>query len=264
MVGQQAYSSTCSSSPSIPSKRVLRLSHKAVFSQKEVGRPTSLYKGFLPNILVSFPSAGAYFSGFALGKKLYASVSEQSGERATFAPALFGGIAAEICSSVVRVPFEQMKQRLQAGQHTRLFGLFSKVLRQRGWCGVYTGLLPQILRDIPFSAIQMPMYDWLKAAYGKGDSSWLGLGVCGSAAGGVAAFLTTPLDVIKTLVMTGDFNEKKTWTTVARNIWKREGVLGFFRGVQHRFLYLSLTSFFFFLCYESVTQWIDNTLKVCQ
>ena len=58
--------------------------------------------------------------------------------------------------------------------------------------------------QIPFTSIQFPLYEYLKAQVAKQQGSRASspqAAVCGMIAGGTAAALTTPLDVVKTRVM---------------------------------------------------------------
>lgn len=58
--------------------------------------------------------------------------------------------------------------------------------------------------QIPFTSIQFPFYEFLKAQVAKRQGSRASsaqAAVCGMIAGGTAAALTTPLDVVKTRVM---------------------------------------------------------------
>ena len=80
--------------------------------------------------------------------------------------------------------------------------------------GFYAGFGPFVLRDIPFSAIQFPLYEVLKMTSIKMLASRSGINeatyelpgfvnsINGSIAGATSGFLTTPLDVLKTRRMT--------------------------------------------------------------
>ena len=59
----------------------------------------------------------------------------------------------------------------------------------------------QLLMNIPFTALYFAIYETAKRAlirYARGEETLLIQGVAGGAAGGVAAAMTTPLDVVKT------------------------------------------------------------------
>lgn len=114
--------------------------------------------------------------------------------------------------------------------------------------GFYAGFGPFVLRDIPFSAIQFPLYEVLKMTSikflahrsGVNESTFELPGVVnsinGSIAGATSGFLTTPLDVLKTRRMTfqGDDPQKKrksiTILEEIRMIVSEEGISGLFRG----------------------------------
>lgn len=80
--------------------------------------------------------------------------------------------------------------------------------------GFYAGFGSFVLRDIPFSAIQFPLYEYLKmrtiyfyASRNKNDADRVQIpaycnSINGSIAGSTAGLLTTPFDVIKTRKMT--------------------------------------------------------------
>lgn len=74
-----------------------------------------------------------------------------------------------------------------------------------GISGFYRGFGITIMREIPFTSIQFPLYEFLKLRTSKWTGEkplpWHHASMCGSIAGGVAAALTTPLDVLKTRVM---------------------------------------------------------------
>eukprot|EP01043_Picozoa_sp_COSAG02_P033560 COSAG02_NODE_2296_length_9197_cov_11.568587_5_plen_157_part_00 len=72
---------------------------------------------------------------------------------------------------------------------------------------VLTGAdLTTVMREIPFSAIQFPLYEGAKRKWGEWQGrpvNTLQASLCGSVCGGFAAAVTTPLDVTKTRLMLG-------------------------------------------------------------
>ncbi|XP_072641567.1 mitochondrial S-adenosylmethionine carrier protein isoform X4 [Canis lupus baileyi] len=70
--------------------------------------------------------------------------------------------------------------------------------------GLYRGYKSTVLREIPFSLVQFPMWESLKALWSWRQDHvvdcWQSA-VCGAFAGGFAAAVTTPLDVAKTRIM---------------------------------------------------------------
>ena len=80
--------------------------------------------------------------------------------------------------------------------------------------GFYAGFGSFVLRDIPFSAIQFPLYEVLKMAEIKFVAQRQGVSenqveiptilnsINGSIAGATSGLLTTPLDLVKTRRMT--------------------------------------------------------------
>ena len=60
------------------------------------------------------------------------------------------------------------------------------------------------MREIPFSSIQFPIYEMMKNnCIQKHDKlTWTDNIINGGTAGGIAAFFTTPCDVVKSKLMT--------------------------------------------------------------
>ncbi|KAG2109208.1 mitochondrial carrier domain-containing protein [Suillus cothurnatus] len=115
---------------------------------------------------------------------------------------------AEVAACLIRVPTEVIKTRMQTsmyGASTSSFKAATLVLQHDGVRGFYRGFLTTIMREIPFTSLQFPLYEFLKYRLSKHlDRKPLyahEAAVCGSIAGGTAAALTTPLDVLKTRVM---------------------------------------------------------------
>jgi len=127
-----------------------------------------------------------------------------------------------------------------------------------GLAGFYRGFLSTVVREIPFTAIQFPLYELLKAQLSeKLNRKPLyahEAAACGSLAGGFAAALTTPLDVLKTRVMLDlrDSNDQKKISLAARfkQIYRQEGTKALFAGIVPRTLWISAGGAVFLGVYE--------------
>lgn len=87
--------------------------------------------------------------------------------------------------------------------------------------------------------------------------------VCGSIAGGVAASITTPLDVVKTRLMLGKDAQgvpyQGTLNTFSR-VYQEGGVARLFSGVGPRTMWISIGGFVFFGMYEKATETFSKVL----
>ena len=108
---------------------------------------------------------------------------------------------------------------------------------------------------MPF--IQFPLYERFKVEWGKiqgYETSPIQAATCGSISGGIAAGLTTPLDVIKTRLMLGaDKNgiHYKGASDVVQRLMHEEGSKIFLSGIQPRVMWISIGGFVFFGAYET-------------
>jgi solute carrier family 25 S-adenosylmethionine transporter 26 len=113
---------------------------------------------------------------------------------------VYASAMAETVSCLIRVPTEVVKQRAQTSRHS-VISITRQIWSIHGPVGLYRGFGITLLREIPFTSIQFPLYEALKQYWSitmGTPPSPLEAALCGSAAGIVAAALTTPLDVIKT------------------------------------------------------------------
>lgn len=134
------------------------------------------------------------------------------------------------------------------------------VLSREGLRGFYRGFGITVMREIPFTSVQFPLYELFKSRlarhFGRKPHAHEAA-VCGSVAGGIAAAATTPLDVLKTRVMLDmrDAKEKMP-SLVARfvQIYQQEGARALFAGVVPRTMWISAGGAVFLGVYEWVIQ----------
>lgn len=171
----------------------------------------------------------------------------------------------EVAACAVRVPTEVVKQRAQASQHPSSRAALAHILNQRHtrrlahvWLELYRGWSITIIREVPFTVIQFPLWEALKkyrtAQTGKAEvSGWEG-GALGSVAGAVAAGITTPLDVLKTRMMLA--TEKQPMFTMLSTILRESGPRAFFAGLGPRVGWISVGGAIFLGSY----QWASNLM----
>jgi solute carrier family 25 (mitochondrial S-adenosylmethionine transporter), member 26 len=73
---------------------------------------------------------------------------------------------SEVVACLVRVPTEILKQRYQANivGSKSLKGNILEIFNKDGLNGFYRGFGSTILREIPFSLVQFPLYERLKVS----------------------------------------------------------------------------------------------------
>jgi solute carrier family 25 (mitochondrial S-adenosylmethionine transporter), member 26 len=114
----------------------------------------------------------------------------------------------ELASCVIRIPTEVVKQRAQAMAEHSSLSAFKEIVAARHeslFRGLYRGFGITIMREIPFTMIQFPLYEamkrWRANRTGRVKVNAFEAAVCGSISGGIGAGFTTPLDVLKTRIM---------------------------------------------------------------
>jgi solute carrier family 25 (mitochondrial S-adenosylmethionine transporter), member 26 len=224
----------------------------------------------------SFPSAAVFWSGYEAGKAVLLPHAHTEGERAVAHAA--SAALADVCVTVVRNPFEVVKQQMQAGMHASTAAAVRSILSSQGVRGLYAGWASTVAREIPFDAIEFTLYEWLKGARQRHNASANGRGgqgglvlwenaLLGSVAGGVAAAVTTPLDVIKTRLMTqragaggagraggsvGEALRYAGWRDAAVRIVREEGAAALLSGMGPRVAWISVGGAVFIGSFEEL------------
>ncbi|XP_031832246.1 S-adenosylmethionine mitochondrial carrier protein homolog [Nomia melanderi] len=213
---------------------------------KKAGGCSNLYKGLFPVIIGSAPSASLFFVTYeGIKNTLLCKVPEKHHTTVY----MIAASLSEMAACIIRVPVEVVKQRKQA------LGLKKNIVSLRL---LYRGYWSTVLRDMPFSLIQFPLWEYFKKVYSlniKRDILPIESAVCGAIAGGISAAVTTPLDVIKTRIMLAEESTKSSqlkMLRVLRNIYTKEHLQGLFAGLGPRVAWITLGGFVFFGTYEEV------------
>ncbi|ORX61402.1 mitochondrial carrier [Hesseltinella vesiculosa] len=196
---------------------------------KEEGVVRGLYAGITPAMLGSVPGTMIYFAIYEFTKRNLTANSVPE-----VVSHLAAGSLGDLAASVVYVPSEVLKTRMQlqgrynnphfvSGYNYRNTWHAAKVIVQYdGFGALFHGFKATILRDVPYSAIQFACYERFKKLAQEhyvepGQQLPIGIDLLtGSMAGGIAGAVTTPLDVMKTLLQTqpsGSSSSKKASAT---------------------------------------------------
>lgn len=188
----------------------------------------------------------------------------------------------ETAACVVRVPTEVVKQRAQAVQHPSSLAALMHIIRSNQGSEIvrelYRGGGITLLREVPFTIIQFPLWEAMKIWHvrrfsqvsgrpglvdHKGTKTdWhaadsiaaLPSALYGSLAGAVAAALTCPLDVLKTRLMLS--RERVGAFTMLRQILRTSGPGALFAGIAPRTAWISVGGAVFLGSY----QWASNLM----
>ncbi|KAI9208878.1 mitochondrial carrier domain-containing protein [Polychytrium aggregatum] len=216
-----------------------------------------VYSGLSSAVIGSAPSAALFFVSYEYVKSNLAARSANGQSNA--ATHMIAASCGEIMACSVRVPTEVVKQRMQTGQYHSVSNALRSILGTEGFFGFYRGYTMTIFREIPFTCIQFPLYEYFKRSWshlqGRPTHTWEAA-LFGSVAGGIAAALTTPLDVVKTRIMLSSRSSSShppytsIFPTFAR-IVREEGYRALFSGIGPRVTWISIGGCIFLGVYEA-------------
>lgn len=221
-----------------------------------------LYKGLGSALVGSAPSASLFFITYDTMKRyLYRVLPSHFSKESTALTVahMISSSMGEIAACTVRVPVEVIKQRTQSMQFKTSWKSFKFIAGNKSGEGILKGLYrgygSTIMREIPFTTIEFPLYEALKAEWAeKTNVKYLSPGkdaVCGSIAGGIAAAITTPLDVLKTRLML-EKQRVPIFKMISRMV-QNEGYSIFLSGIVPRTMWISAGGAVFLGAYETVS-----------
>lgn len=176
--------------------------------------------------------------------------------------------AGEVFACLVRVPTEIVKQRAQARPDQSVTYIFNELRNKGRILDFYRGFGSTVLREIPFSIMQFPLWEWFKLKWlqheneAGGDSKFLSpwkSAICGCVSGAISAAITTPMDVAKTRIMLNRSVGRESYTIrmALASVYRQRGIAGLYAGVAPRTLAIGVGGFIFFGAY-------DSAQKVCR
>ncbi|RWR95622.1 Mitochondrial carrier protein [Cinnamomum micranthum f. kanehirae] len=210
-----------------------------------------LYSGLAGNLAGVLPASAIFVGVYEPTKqKLLKIFPENLSALAHLTAGAIGGAA----SSLVRVPTEVVKQRMQTGQFASAPDAVRLIVAKEGFKGLYAGYGSFLLRDLPFDAIQFCLYEQLRIGYklaARRDLNDPENAIIGAFAGAITGAITTPLDVVKTrLMVQGSANQYKGIFDCVQTVVKEEGPTALLKGIGPRVLWIGIGGSIFFSVLE--------------
>ncbi|KAI3757513.1 hypothetical protein L6452_05053 [Arctium lappa] len=228
----------------------------AIFKTFQSKGILGFYSGVSAVIVGSTVSSAIYFGTCEFGKSVLSKLPN-------YPPVLIpptAGAMGNLISSAIMVPKELITQRMQTGAKGRSWEVLLRILEKDGILGLYAGYSATLLRNLPAGVLSYSSFEYLKAAVliktKQANLEPFQSVCCGALAGAISASLTTPLDVIKTRLMTQVHSEtvEKIALGVSetvKQILKEEGWVGFTRGMGPRVVHSACFSAIGYFAFET-------------
>ncbi|CAK0783894.1 hypothetical protein CVIRNUC_007094 [Coccomyxa viridis] len=202
-----------------------------------------LYGGIVAAGLGAGPAHAVHFAVYEAAKK---GLGETAAET-SFAGAAAAGATATIISDACMTPFDVIKQRLQVAHspYSGFMHCLRHTVQKRGVKALFKSYPTTLVMNIPFTALYFASYETAKRGimkHANSEESLLIQGVAGGAAGGVAAALTTPLDVVKTRLQLEGVGSRTSYRAInlmgtIQHIARNEGSRALWAGIRPRVMF---------------------------
>jgi solute carrier family 25 (mitochondrial S-adenosylmethionine transporter), member 26 len=158
-------------------------------------------------------------------------------------------------------PAEVVKSKTQAGLFQSSAEAAVTIFRRGGLRGFYQGHIAALCRDVPFRAVQLSLYENARQRY----STWLARHrgremvplenlLMGASIGMATAATTTPLDVVRTRMMSQSPGAgaayANAWDCLSKTV-RGEGFPALYKGLGPRMLLIGPSAAVFFVAYEA-------------
>lgn len=210
----------------------------------------NLWRGIGPTV-----ARGFFFGGTRLGlytpiKMIISKDKPPNFYQKIVAGSLSGGFAAALTS-----PIELIKTRLQSNVSSdsrNSLDVIRKIINTDGVKGLWKGAVPGLIRASLLTASQCAVYDESKNIIKKhtGINEGIKLHIISSMISGlVTTTVTSPLDVVKTNMYVGGKNYSNM-TQCVINVYRRNGIYGFFGGWSASYIRLGPHTLIMFVSAE--------------
>lgn len=237
-----------------------------------------LFRGYSTAVFLIPGFWGVYFTVYESAKRAAAggqlpSAAATSGDEGSFpGRGILASAGAAVCAGVVgdivtyplwtvrvRLQTQHLHQQLGHGRppYKGTLDALRQVVAQEGVLSLYRGLGASLL-GASHVAVQFPLYEGLKAAFGVADSGHpLGILCASSISKVVASLLTYPLETVRNVMqddrgLGGGRHRFSSALEAGRWLWGRTGLPGLYAGVTASIMRAIPSTVITFIVYEAV------------
>ncbi|XP_008318573.1 mitochondrial S-adenosylmethionine carrier protein isoform X1 [Cynoglossus semilaevis] len=122
-----------------------------------------VYAGVPAAAVGSIPNAALFFGTYDFTKSLLGSRGPLAAPHMAPVTHMIAASLGETVACLIRVPTEVIKQRTQALPSSTSYHNLLATLQEEGVRGLYRGFGSTVLREIPFSLVQFPLWEYFKS-----------------------------------------------------------------------------------------------------
>jgi solute carrier family 25 iron transporter 28/37 len=204
-----------------------------------------LYRGVSAVAVGAIPSHALYFATY---EKLKDALGGNEEDHHAGIHTVCGGAATMVHDAIV-TPLDVVKQRMQVAnsQYDSVVTCVRDVMRNEGAVAFYRSYATTVVMNVPYYAVFFTVSANMKRVLEMKDSVQTDI-VSGSVAGAFAGLASTPLDVVKTRIQTGNIPAREAVTS----IYESMGLKGFTRGALARVLYFTPSAAICWSTFEAI------------
>lgn len=199
---------------------------------------------------------------------------------------VLAGAGASVFSILMSAPIDLIRERIRSGQYISPLSTFRAALAgPKSWKGLYVGVIPTIVRDLPFDALEFAVFEAFQRGLCSARRRRAASQSCGTASksisqpqlsnasppknfapsslssldhlalgmltGAVVGAAVAPLDLVVTRILVNPSRYSGLLASL-RTIVREEGCRGLFAGAVQKVAREAFASGLFFTCYEGV------------
>jgi solute carrier family 25 protein 38 len=225
-----------------------------------IARLRSMWRGTSPTLVRVAGGAGLYFATLDHCLHLFPPTALNTFLAGAFARTFAGGVMS---------PFTIVKARMEflpPGTFDSNLHVVRHVLQHEGVRGLYRGMVPTLIRDVPFSGLYVLIYTRLRDSWSRQFAHLPAYSVhfsSGVVAGVLATSIVHPADVVKTrmqlsILVNGrdaaaSVQNSLTMRQTVAKIYRHEGLRGFAKGIIPRVVKRTLSTAVTWTIYEQLS-----------